>query len=464
MLRLVPWVSGFACLVAAVAGNRTARAESCDPGRATIVLDRSSSMVSNSISGQTRWQIAKDAIQSVTGAYPDSVEFGLLMFPDSVGSFSPGTSIPDRDRCISGTVDQVEIPAATGNGALIATTNNANPPDWSCPPGSYCYGSSYTPLGETLSGLHNIADLQPSTKRKYVILVTDGRQDCDADGVTDTAGEKSAIAAGVTAVKALKDERDVRTFVVGFGAGSELDIKVMNNIAVNGGTAPESCRDNATTPCFFLATNADALVTALMVILEEVDEEICDGKDNDCDDLIDEGLDPIPCGNTYCPGTSRCLGAAGWSECDARDPVEESCSTPEDDDCDGAVNEGCGCDPNGPGLPCGTETGECKPGLLKCKPNGQYDDVCEGEIGPSTEICDGKDNDCDGQIDEAEIHPGDDYPTSPCSAGGTVTPPADDGGNAAGCACEVGGGRSSGAGLAGILLMLGLAFVVRRKR
>jgi MYXO-CTERM domain-containing protein len=202
-----------------------------------------------------------------------------------------------------------------------------------------------------------------------------------------------------------------------------------------------------------------------MVILEQVNEEICDGLDNDCDDMIDEELDPIPCGNAACPGMSVCTGVGGWSECDARDPVAENCSTEIDDDCDGTANEGCGCNPaTDPGLPCGTETGECKPGVLRCLPNGQYDDVCEGEIGPSDEICDGKDNDCDGQIDEATLQPGDDYPQNPCSGGGAVTPPAGDNGNAAGCACEVGGGRSSSGAIVGLMLMFGLALVVRRKR
>ena len=107
-------------------------------------------------------------------------------------------------------------------------------------------------------------------------------------------------------------------------------------------------------------------------------EEICDGKDNDCDDEIDEGV------------TNAC-GECGDVPVEVCDFI--------DNDCDGVIDNGvanaCG--------DCGKVPEEICNGL---------DDNCDGEIdegqlnacgkcGPlDEEICDGLDNDCDGLIDE----------------------------------------------------------------
>jgi hypothetical protein len=49
--------------------------------------------------------------------------------------------------------------------------------------------------------------------------------------------------------------------------------------------------------------------------------------------------------------------------------------------------------------PCGSSVGECKPGKQICESNGQWG-KCEGGVTPGIEVCDGKDNNCNGQIDE----------------------------------------------------------------
>jgi hypothetical protein len=71
--------------------------------------------------------------------------------------------------------------------------------------------------------------------------------------------------------------------------------------------------------------------------------EVCNGIDDDCNGLIDDGISPAPCsrsdaGGFVCHGTEVCLGSAGWS-CDARVPMPEICNY-VDDDCDGVVDNG----------------------------------------------------------------------------------------------------------------------------
>ena len=72
---------------------------------------------------------------------------------------------------------------------------------------------------------------------------------------------------------------------------------------------------------------------------------------------------------------------------------EEVCDD-KDNNCDGSVDEG---NPGGGG-PCNVQDkqGECKTGILECQAGKPF---CQQTTFPQEEFCDGKDNDCDGQVD-----------------------------------------------------------------
>ena len=120
-----------------------------------------------------------------------------------------------------------------------------------------------------------------------------------------------------------------------------------------------------------------------------------------------------------------------------------------DNDCDGEVDEDL---TRSCSTACGAGTETCQTGTWA---------GCDAPQ-PTTETCDGDDNDCDGEVDEADnLCTGEDVCT-----GGTCLPPGlddggDDVGNKAGCACDTG---STNPGTLAPFLLVGLVLLRRRRR
>lgn len=102
------------------------------------------------------------------------------------------------------------------------------------------------------------------------------------------------------------------------------------------------------------------------------------------------------------PGIQTCTNNA-WGECiGGVGPADEKCNG-IDDDCDGLIDNGITCDCIvGDTRVCGRETGQCKPGYRICI-GGIWSESCINSTGPTDEICsNGYDEDCDGEVDETD--------------------------------------------------------------
>jgi len=173
-------------------------------------------------------------------------------------------------------------------------------------------------------------------------------------------------------------------------------------------------------------TNADIYPGAI---------ELCDGRDNNCDSVL--------------PSTEVDFDEDGWLVCEDDCDDTDAALTPADQDGDGQSSCDGDCDDDDPKVSSNDVDGD---GLSACE--GDCNDHNNTVRPGNGELCDGLDNDCDGEID--------DNPN--CESRGGDTGPGHD--IAYGCimSCNQGSEGSGHGGLALLSLLLGAVGLARRRR
>lgn len=320
-------------------------------------------------------------------------------------------------------------------------------------------GSGPTPLAGSLEATYDYltpvvtCDSASACRSYATILLTDGAESCEGN----PAAAAAALLAGING-------KPVPTYVIGFSVLPSEQAQ-LNQIAMAGGT----------NQAFFVSSKSELANALAQIIGQNQKFELCNGLDDDCDNLIDEDFPEKgqPCtdgeiGACMGIGTYLCKADGTGTECVITDPgaspMAEICNK-MDDDCDGLVDEddmglpldcpNCmampevcdgidnDCDfmideepdvstnqPDIYGVPCGMLTAPndqapCQLGTVLCinaKP------VCVGFVGPKQEICNGLDEDCDGIGDNMAPCPGESMCIEaqcaiPCADGEFPCPP-----------------------------------------
>jgi len=157
-----------------------------------IVLDHSGSM-RETVGGQSKWASATSAVREITSEHERTIRFGLNMFSFASPTCDAGRTIVGIDDNNAAEISQALPSVADGN---------------------------RTPIGGALQVASGNAGLKDATRSNNVLLITDGKENCNGDPVAQTR-----TLFGM----------DVKTYVIGFGG--EVDQGMLSSMALEGGTA-----------------------------------------------------------------------------------------------------------------------------------------------------------------------------------------------------------------------------------
>jgi hypothetical protein len=183
-----------------------------------ILLDRSCSMTGDA-GGDSRWNVAKSAIQTVTQTYDADIRFGLATYSACLpGGCSAGSIVVPIAATNAGAIggflaDKLDRGSQDGQNQVSGGVQ------YLC--GS---GDPETSTGKSLHALVGEGSLQDTTRENAVLLVTDG----DESGACVDSGRNGPDGAATL----LAQSPSVKTYVVGLGINSAS----VNAVAQAGGT------------------------------------------------------------------------------------------------------------------------------------------------------------------------------------------------------------------------------------
>jgi hypothetical protein len=353
---------------------------------------------------------------------------GPLDFPLQVAL---GGQLPVAPASLSlesadGTLDWLPLGAAQIGADLPGSVLTLDPtflsPEGNNEPSHWCASIDKTSL------LGNLVNGTPGLANPFCDNDADGYSEADGDCLDDDAG----VAPGLTEIcDGLDNDCDGQTDDVAWLDGG-VGATACPQAGACFGAVP-ACHDGAWTcpepegyeavevSCDALDNDCDGqtdeALTNACGLCGALASEVCDGLDNDCDGVADDDVTPpqgaCPQVLGVCAGAlPACAGATGW-QCDygpAHEANESLCDG-QDNDCDGNTDESYPL-----GEACVVDVRACQSvGVWSCSSDHQGVVCVAPPVGSGPELCgDGVDNDCNGRTDEG-------YPVGDACEVGTGT-------------------------------------------
>ena len=275
-----------------------------------------------------------------------------------------------------------------------------------------CNAEPGAPEFEQCDGLDNDCDEQIDEDFEALgvgLLCSVGAGACRAEGTNVCSADGGGVVCDAVEGAASPE-------ICGNGRDEDCDGEVDENFAALGQSCVVgigACRREGVQICD--PADATRMRCSVEAGVANADDPTCDGRDDDCDGLVDESYVGaiVDCGEGACSETGRliCQGGGLITTCREGTPAADDATCDAvDDDCDGRADE----DFALVETQCGV--GECAERGVSICLNGALQDTCQpGQPGADDRTCDGRDDDCDGERDEDYIAP----PTA-CGTGACV--------------------------------------------
>ncbi len=197
---------------------------STTPADVLFVVDRSGSMNSRTPDGTTRWNALVSAVRAVLPALDTSLYMGLVIYPEP-------------DMC--GIRASPHVPVVQPSASVIASyLASRSPPN-----------TALTPTLGALQTAELYLRTNPSPRRRFVVLATDGAPNCG-----------STVAQVVSQIARIRSTLNADTFVLGIPGGDLTLYASLNAMAQAGGRARPGVVQ------FYEASSTSTLEAALRAI------------------------------------------------------------------------------------------------------------------------------------------------------------------------------------------------------
>ena len=265
--------------------------------------------------------------------------------------------------------------------ACNTCTSSGAPSNWKCKLDSEsCNGKDDDCDGSTDE---NWADLGQSCSA--------GVGECSQSGIKICNGQGNGTKCSVSGGQASAEKCDAKDNDCDGSTDEDFGLGDACNVGVG------ECLNSGAKICKPDQTGSECNVSPL-----PVQDEVCDGKDNDCDGVADNGFDlgagcSVGIGECTNSGVTVCKADKTGTKCNASPlaPSAELCDA-KDNDCDGATDEDFDVSDD-----CAVGVGEClNTGNKICTNDGSGTQCSVAPLPPQDELCDAKDNDCDSATDE----------------------------------------------------------------